>query len=115
MWRGGGRQKPSEPHRPTEIAVIDGAFAIPVAAAVIALATQLTDYQIIAIGFLAVTGQVLGFLKKHERQLHGIYRTSERGSISTSIRFESWPTGHPMSRQAICPTDPRRGRARVGQ
>jgi hypothetical protein len=73
-WTGETRAKPDVPHSELEIALLDGGAVLVSLAGLISLSGRLANVQILGLVSLQALALILSFLKKHERQLQGIYR-----------------------------------------
>jgi hypothetical protein len=73
-WTGETRAKPDVPHTELEIALLDGGAVLVSLAGLISLSGRLANVQILGLVSLQALALILSFLKKHERQLQGIYR-----------------------------------------
>jgi hypothetical protein len=70
--------KPDRPHSPIQIAALDGSIAATSLTGLVVLWPILAPAQVAATSALLCTGLTLSYLRKHERQLSGIYRNQRQ-------------------------------------
>lgn len=94
--------KPDKPHKATEIAVLDAMLVVPGFIALLAVDDQVTAGGVALVAALNIAGLVLSFLRKHERQLFGIYKNQ---TMWMELHLQEIVARYGLSKSAATPSD----------